>query len=95
MGRYGAELRGQHGDSVKHVLLWAYSCVPHAGYSHIFLESLILLGLGAGLELRKGFVGLLFKIHSCQFFLHIHCIMKIFLSTFSTDYLLEFRIGDT
>ena len=92
MGGNRTELGRQHGDSVKHVLLWAYSCIPHTGNSHILLESLVLLGLGTGLELRKGLVGLFLKIHLGEDLLHITGIAQAFLGTFSSDYLLELRI---
>ena len=56
MGRYRPELRGQHWDPVKHVLLWAHSGIPHTGNGNIPLESIVLLGLGAVLELHKGLI---------------------------------------
>ena len=92
MGRYGPELRGQHGDPIEHVLLWTYPGISHTGNSYIFLQSFILLGLSTGFKFCKSFISLLFKIHSCQFLFHVHCIMEIFLSTFPTNYLLELSI---
>ena len=94
MGRDGPELRGQHWDPVQHVLLWAHSCVPHTGNSHIPLEGIVLLGLGAGLELGKRFIGLLLEVHLGEDLLHVTGIAEPFLGAFSAHYGLELPVGD-
>lgn len=94
MGRDRPELRGQHGDPVEHVLLWAYSCVPHAGNGHIPLKGIVLLGLGAAFKFYKGPVGFLLKVHFGKDLLHVTGIAESLFRTFSPYYSLELFIGD-
>lgn len=94
MGTYRSELRRQHRNTIQHVLLWAYPCIPHTGNSHILLEGFVLTGFGGGFELQESFVSFLLKVHLGEDLLHICCIAESFLSALAADYLLELCIGD-
>ena len=95
MGTNRTELRGQHWNAIQHVLLWAYSRIPHSCNSHILLEGLVLAGLGGGLEFLEGLVGFLLKVHSREHSLHVLRIAEALLGALSTDYLLELSIGNS
>lgn len=92
MGRDGSELRGQHGDSIQHVLLWAHSSIPHTGNCNVALEGLVPLGLGAVLEFLQGLVSFFLQIHLGEHPLHVTGIMQALLGAFSSDYSLELPV---
>ena len=73
MGRNGTELRGQHRNPVEHVFLGLHSRIPHTGYGYIPLESRVLLGRAASLELLESLDSFLLKIHLGESLLNILC----------------------
>ena len=93
MLRNRSELRRQHRNAVQHVLLGAYSIVPHAGNSHIAFQSCISLGWSGVFQLRESSVRFLLQIQLLQSLLHFCRISDTVYLLLPLNHGLELRIG--
>ena len=93
MLRNRSELRRQHRNAVQHVLLGAYSIVPHAGNSHIAFQSCISLGWSGVFQLSESSVRFLLQIQLLQSLLHFRRISDTVYLLLPLNHGLELRIG--
>lgn len=93
MLRNRSELRRQHRNAVQHVLLGAYSIVPHTGNSHVALQGGIPLGWSGVFQLSESSVRFLLQIQLLQSLLHFRRISDAVYLFLPLNHSLELRIG--